>query len=95
MLYLTHQPPELAAAAIFLAARDLAAPMPPDPWWDLFDLDREQLGFLAVALISLEPLLARQRREFAAFLADGMVTRDKVAQALAGDLSGDLAAPTP
>jgi len=81
MLYLTHQPGELATAAIFLASRDLGAKMPPEPWWELFDVDREQLGFLAVSLISVETIVRRQREEFP-FLSRGMVTRNMLAEAL-------------
>ena len=82
VLYLTHQPGEIATAAIFLAARDVGAKMPPEPWWELFDVDREQLGFLACSLNSVEPLMRKQKEEFK-FLADGMVTRRKVEEALA------------
>ena len=82
VLYLTHQPGELATAAIFLAARDVGATMPAEPWWELFDVDREQLGFLACSLNSVEPLMRKQREEFP-FLADGMVTRKKIEEGLA------------
>lgn len=82
VLYLTHQPGELATAAIFLAARDVGAKMPPEPWWELFDVDREQLGFLACSFNSVDSLMRRQREEFK-FLSDGMVTRKKVEEAMA------------
>lgn len=82
VLYLTHEPGELATAAIFLAARDVGAKMPGEPWWELFDVDREQLGFLACSLNSVESLMRKQREEFK-FLGDGMVTRKKVEEALA------------
>ncbi|KAI9780525.1 MAG: hypothetical protein M1839_006643 [Geoglossum umbratile] len=54
MLYLTHQPPALATAAIYLAARELGVKMPAEDWWEVFDVDREELGFLVVALKSME-----------------------------------------
>ncbi|KAL2107265.1 hypothetical protein VUR80DRAFT_5451 [Thermomyces stellatus] len=81
VLYLTHQPGELATAAIFLAARDVGAGMPPEPWWELFDVDREQLGFLACSLNSVDSLMRKQREDFK-FIADGMVTRKKLEEAL-------------
>ncbi|TDZ53144.1 Cyclin-L2 [Colletotrichum trifolii] len=54
MLYLTHQPNALATAAIYLAARETGAKMPELPWWEVFDVDREELGFLVVGMRSLE-----------------------------------------
>lgn len=60
LLYLTHQPNALAVAAIYLAARECGAKMPDAGlvpgveveagWWDVFDVDREELGFLVVCL---------------------------------------------
>ncbi|RKF53730.1 Cyclin-L1 [Golovinomyces cichoracearum] len=60
MLYLTHQPCQLATAAIFIAAREVGAVLPTCAWWEVFDCDREDLGFLAVALQSLKSLVARE-----------------------------------
>jgi cyclin L len=54
LLYLTHQPPALATAAIYLSARDLGVKLPAEDWWEVFDVDREELGFLVVALRSME-----------------------------------------
>lgn len=54
MLYLTHQPPSLATAAIYLAAREVDIKLPEVEWWEVFDTDREELGFLCVAMLSLE-----------------------------------------
>lgn len=54
MLYLTHQPNALATAAIYLAARDVGASLPDLEWWEVFDTDREDLGFLALSMKSLE-----------------------------------------
>jgi hypothetical protein len=62
MLYLTHQPPSLATAAIYLAAREVDIKLPEVEWWEVFDTDREELGFLCVAMLSLEGY-ARQERE--------------------------------
>ncbi|KAL2065212.1 hypothetical protein VTL71DRAFT_2881 [Oculimacula yallundae] len=53
MLYLTHQPPALATAAIYLAAREVGVKLPECEWWEVFDCEREELGFLVVAMGSL------------------------------------------
>ncbi|KAF8420408.1 cyclin-like protein [Tirmania nivea] len=60
LLYLTHQPNALAVAAIYLAARECGAKMPDTSvvpgggreggWWEVFDVEREELGFLVVCL---------------------------------------------
>lgn len=57
MLYLTHQPSSLATAAIYLAARETGVKMPDVEWWEVFDCDREELGFLVVGMKSLEGLV--------------------------------------
>ncbi|KAI0485288.1 cyclin [Xylariaceae sp. FL0804] len=62
LLYLTHQPPALAVAAVYAAARDCGARMPDCAWWEVFDVGREELGFLVVALRSLEGWVRRERR---------------------------------
>ena len=62
LLYLTHQPPALAVAAIYLAARETEVKLPEVEWWEVFDVDREDLGFLAVALRSCEGW-AQQEKE--------------------------------
>ncbi|KAL2055604.1 hypothetical protein ABVK25_003846 [Lepraria finkii] len=54
LLYLTHQPPALAVAAVFLAAREVGVKLTSAEWWEVFDVDREELGFLVVALGSCE-----------------------------------------
>lgn len=54
LLYLTHQPSALATAAIYLAAREAGVKLAEVEWWEVFDVDREELGFLVVALRSLE-----------------------------------------
>ncbi|CAO2648066.1 Nn.00g089880.m01.CDS01 [Neocucurbitaria sp. VM-36] len=62
MLYLTHQPTSLATAAIYLAAREVSIKMPEVEWWEVFDTDREELGFLCVGMLSVEGF-AQQERE--------------------------------
>ncbi|KAK4100263.1 hypothetical protein N658DRAFT_559752 [Parathielavia hyrcaniae] len=54
MLYLTSQPAALAVAAIYNAARDVGAKMPECEWWEVFDVEREELGFLVVGMRSVE-----------------------------------------
>ena len=63
-LYLTHQPHELATAAIYLAARETGIKMPECEWWEVFDTDREVLGFLCVGLLSLEGWVRSERERW-------------------------------
>lgn len=60
-LYLTHQPPALATAAIYLAAREEEVNLPDVEWWEVFDVDREELGFLVVALTSVEGFAVQEK----------------------------------
>ncbi|ETS82762.1 hypothetical protein PFICI_04638 [Pestalotiopsis fici W106-1] len=62
-LYLTHQPHQLAVAAIYNSAKDLGAKMPECAWWEVFDVDREDLGFLVVGMRSLEGWVRKQQAE--------------------------------
>ncbi|RKF55728.1 Cyclin-L2 [Erysiphe neolycopersici] len=75
-LYLTHQPCQLATAAIFLAAREIGVVLPSCTWWEVFDCEREDLGFLAVALGSLELLVEREVRRWGK--EKGMIYRDDI-----------------
>ncbi|KAL4870349.1 hypothetical protein BDV12DRAFT_60649 [Aspergillus spectabilis] len=54
LLYLTHQPNALAVAAIYLAAREKEVKLVDGEWWEVFDVDREDLGFLVVGMQSME-----------------------------------------
>ena len=54
ILYLTHQPNALAVAAIYLAARETGIKLPDGNWWEVFDVEREDLGFLVLAYSSLQ-----------------------------------------
>ncbi|KAK7894268.1 hypothetical protein LTR67_006026 [Exophiala xenobiotica] len=49
LLYLTHQPNALAVGAIYLAARETGVKLLGQNWWEVFDVDREDLGFLVLA----------------------------------------------
>lgn len=63
-LYLTHQPTALATAAIYLAAREVGVKLPSNEWWEVFDVDREELGFLVVAMISMEGFVAQEKTQW-------------------------------
>ena len=64
LLYLTHQPPCLATAAIYLAAREVGVKLPDNEWWEVFDTDREELGFLVVGLMSMEGFAAEEKAKW-------------------------------
>ncbi|KAI9842319.1 MAG: hypothetical protein M1837_007311 [Sclerophora amabilis] len=65
LLYLTHQPSALATAAIYLAARELGVKLPSEEWWEVFDVDREELGFLVVGMGSMEGFAAAEKEKWA------------------------------
>lgn len=77
LLYVTHQPHALATAALYSAARDVAAKMPECEWWEVFDVDRETLGFLVVAMRSVDGWLRKRRAEWP-LLEAGIVTKKAV-----------------
>lgn len=54
LLYVTHQPNALAVAAIYLATREEGLKLVDGEWWEVFDVDREELGFLVVGMRSTE-----------------------------------------
>jgi hypothetical protein len=64
LLYLTHQPPALATAAIYLAAREVRVKLPDNEWWEVFDTDREELGFLVVGLLSMEAFVKSEEEKW-------------------------------
>jgi hypothetical protein len=64
LLCLTHQPPALATAAIYLAAKEVDVKLPDVEWWEVFDTDREELGFLVVGLLSVETFAAEEKRRW-------------------------------
>jgi cyclin L len=64
MIYLTHQPPQLATAAIYLAAREVGIKLPEVEWWEVFDTDREELGFLCVAMLSVEGFAQKEKEKW-------------------------------
>lgn len=80
MLYLTHQPCALATAAIYLAARDKGVKLPDVEWWEVFDCEREELGFLAVGMGSVESLARREQERWGD--KTGMITRSDVRKEL-------------
>jgi len=54
LLYLTHQPNALAVGAIYLAARETGVKLVAQNWWEVFDVDREDLGFLVLSYGSIQ-----------------------------------------
>lgn len=64
VLYLTHQPTTLAVAAIYLAAREVGVKLPECTWWEVFDVDREDLGFLVVGFLSCEGWVADEKKKW-------------------------------
>ncbi|KAL9008170.1 MAG: hypothetical protein Q9173_006677 [Seirophora scorigena] len=64
LLYLTHQPTTLAIAAIYLASRESGVKMPGTAWWEVFDVDREDLGFVVVAYRSCEAWINGEREKW-------------------------------
>lgn len=76
MLYLTHQPCALATAALYLAAREKGCKLPDAEWWEVFDCEREELGFLVVAMGSLEGVVRREIERWGK--GKGMIMREDV-----------------
>ncbi|KAJ5709077.1 hypothetical protein N7493_010411 [Penicillium malachiteum] len=64
LLYVTHQPNALAVAAIYLAAREDGIKLVDGNWWEVFDVDREELGFLVVGMRSLEGFMRREMEQW-------------------------------
>lgn len=64
LLYLTHQPSALAVAAIYLASREIDVKLPEVEWWEVFDVDREELGFLVVAFRSIAGFALEEQRKW-------------------------------
>lgn len=64
LVYLTHQPHALAVSAIYLAAREVEVKLPGVEWWEVFDVDREELGFMVVALRSVEGFAEEERQKW-------------------------------
>jgi hypothetical protein len=63
LLYLTHQPNVMAVAAIYLAAREESVKLVDGNWWEVFDVDREDLGFLVLAMGSLQGFVEDLKRK--------------------------------
>ncbi|KAL8938498.1 MAG: hypothetical protein Q9216_003858 [Gyalolechia sp. 2 TL-2023] len=64
LLYLTNQPTALAVAAIYLASREVGAKLPGIEWWEIFDVEREDLGFLVVAFRSCEAWMKAEKEKW-------------------------------
>lgn len=66
LLYVTHQPNALAVAAIYLAAREQGVKLVDEEWWEVFDVDREELGFLVVGMRSMKGFARAERDKWTA-----------------------------
>ena len=64
MLYLTHQPNALAVAAIYLAAKEVGVKLVDGNWWEVFDVEREDLGFLVLAFGSLKGFAVLEKEKW-------------------------------
>jgi cyclin L len=64
LLYLTHQPNALAVAAIYLAAKEVGVKLVDGNWWEVFDVEREDLGFLVLGFGSLEGFAAAEKEKW-------------------------------
>ena len=64
LVYLTHQPNCLATAAIYLAAKDVGMKLPELPWWEIFDTDREELGFLCASMTSMAAFTSEEEEKW-------------------------------
>lgn len=64
LLYVTHQPNALAVAAIYLAAREEGVKLVDSEWWEVFDVDREELGFLVVGMQSTEGFMRAETKRW-------------------------------
>lgn len=65
LLYLTHPPTSLAVAAIYLAAREVGVKLPSNEWWEVFDVDREELGFLVLGLGTCGIWIEKEKKKWA------------------------------
>jgi cyclin L len=70
LLYLTHQPNVLAVAAIYLAAREVNVKLVEQNWWEVFDVDREALGFCVMAMGSLNGFVEAEKKTWEAHITD-------------------------
>lgn len=61
LVYLTHQANALAVAAIYLSAREVGVKLVEGNWWEVFDVSREELGFLVVAMQSMDGFAKREK----------------------------------
>ena len=65
LLYLTHQPTALAVAAIYLSAKEVGLKLPTNEWWEVFDVDREELGFLVLGFGSCGVWIEEEQKKWA------------------------------
>lgn len=51
-------------SACYLAAKEVGVRLSTEAWWEVFDVDREALGFLSVALLSCEEWVRREKERW-------------------------------
>lgn len=72
-LYLTNQPNVLAVGAVYLAARETGVKLVQGVnWWEVFDVGREELGFVVVALAGLTGWAEAEKEKW----KDGSLARE-------------------
>lgn len=64
LLYVTHQPNALAVSSVYLAAREEECKLVNGEWWEVFDVDREELGFLVVGMKSTEGFMRAEMEKW-------------------------------
>jgi cyclin L len=79
MLYLTHQRNALAVASVYMAAREEGVKLPTGEWWQVFDVEREELGFLCLGMGSLAGWVKAEKEVWG---EKGMITRADVREEL-------------
>ncbi|KAJ5983513.1 hypothetical protein N7481_005612 [Penicillium waksmanii] len=57
-------PNALAVAAIYLASREQDCKLVDGEWWEVFDVDREELGFLVVGMKSTEGFMRAETEKW-------------------------------
>lgn len=56
---------------MYLAAREVGVKLPGGEWWEVFDVEREELGFLVVGMGSLEGWVGGLKEEEGAGEGEG------------------------
>lgn len=65
-------------AAIYVAAREEGVKLPDVEWWEVFDVEREELGFLVVGMGSLEGVVRREFERWGGEGGRGIITCEDI-----------------